>query len=113
MSNDDPRTVQYWKDRHIDPRLAADARLDEKPDWRVGDPAVVVGTRSGARYELKPDGTLSGGSKKVVGAHLGGASPRGSSMLRVKCVVVGLQMEFYWNGKAYGSSTVEFVRRMK
>lgn len=108
--NDD-KTTKFWADHHIHPSLAAAAYLDESPDWKVGDPAVIVLTRSGASYEVEPDGTLSGGSREVNGARLVGAVPSGSTLLRVKCVIVGLRMEFVWNKKRYASSTVESVEK--
>lgn len=112
MSNDDPKTTKYWQDRGVAPSLAAAAYLDEDPDWKVGDPAAVVRTRSGAVYKVEPDGTLSGGSKNVAGASLSGATPSASNLIRTKCIVVGLQMEFVWNGTRYGTTTVVSVERI-
>ena len=110
--NDDPKTTKYWQDHGVAPSLAAAAYLDEDPDWKVGDPSSIVRTRRGL-YKVDPDGTLSGGSKNVTGAKLSGATPSGSTLLRVECIVVGLRMEFAWNGKRYGTTTVVSVEEKR
>lgn len=110
---ENPESTRFWEDRHIDPAWTADLRLDEGPAWKVGDSAVRVRTRSGAVYEISADGQMSGGSKHVVGARLVGAFSPGSPMLRSKCIVLDLCIEFWWAGgysdprrQRYTTSTV-------
>ncbi len=95
----------------IHPSLVRALKLDDE-GWSRGCGRVSVHTSSGAVYELRDDGTISGGSLQIRSGQLVGATYRGDGPIRLGRVVVGLHMEMAAGGKRIMSTRVTRIEEV-